>query len=83
MRQFEVTVDLSDIYPRIKNYNLREYGKTYPRIKLTAASPDHACHLITKNLLDLLNGQFSVNDQLLSEVRRKMRIKRLVIQEND
>jgi hypothetical protein len=83
MREFEVYVDLSKVYYKIKGYKLREYAKPYPVIKITAASPDHACYLISKNLLELLEDQFGVNSDMLSEVRHGMKIKKMILKDND
>lgn len=79
VKQFEVKVNLSKVSKYLQNCKLREYTGEFPVVKITAKSPDHACHLVYKNFFDLLLGEKGFNEKRLMSIRHNMSIKSIRI----
>lgn len=80
-RMFEMKLDFSMVYSYLKTYKLREYTGYSPTVSLTATSPDEACHLVMKNLKDLLVSQNAKANYFDTFVEPKIRIKKITVKD--
>ena len=79
MRNFRLTVDLSNFYVELKKFTLREYSIPFALIFVEAADPDEACYLILAKLCKLLIDQDpSIETRLLCRrIKRELRIEKI------
>jgi len=80
MRNFKVYLDLTDIYPKIKKFFLREYVVQYPLIFIEAEDPDDACYMVVYRLIKLIMDQDpSIETRILcKEIKRSVRIDKII-----
>ena len=80
MRNFKVSLDLTDIYPQIKKFHLREYINQYPLIFIEAEDPDDACYMIIYRLIKIIIDQDpSIENRILcKQIKRKLRIDKII-----
>lgn len=79
MRNFRLSVDLSDLYTELKRFILREYSLPFSLIFIEAEDPDDACNTILIRLIKLLMDQDpSINTRILCrKIKRHMRIDKI------
>ncbi|NDD83987.1 hypothetical protein EBZ38_06880 [bacterium] len=79
MRNFRLSVDLSDLYLELKRFVLREYSLPFSLIFIEAEDPDDACNTILIKLIKLLMDQDpSINTRILCrKIKRHMRIDKI------
>lgn len=80
MRNFKVTVDLSDLQPWLKRFVLREYSVPFSLMFVEANDPDDACHTILIKLVKLLMDQDpSVETRILcKKIKKQIRIDKII-----
>ncbi|NBP00563.1 MAG: hypothetical protein EBU90_10645 [Proteobacteria bacterium] len=80
MRNFKVYLDLTDIYPQIKKFFLREYVVQYPLIFIEADDPDDACYMVIYRLIKLIMDQDpSIETRILcKQIKRLVRIDKVI-----
>jgi hypothetical protein len=80
MRNFKVYLDLTDIYPQIKKFFLREYVVQYPLIFIEADDPDDACYMVIYRLIKLIMDQDpSIETRILcKQIKRLVRVDKVI-----
>ena len=59
MRNYKISLDISNVYPQIKHLHLKGYNSPFPTIFICSSNPDEACGDVIKNLIKLLLDQDS------------------------
>jgi hypothetical protein len=79
MRNFRLSVDLSDFHLELKRFILREYSLPFSLIFIEAEDPDDACNTILVRLIKLLMDQDpSINTRILCrKIKRRIRIDKI------
>lgn len=79
MRNFRLSIDLSDFYIELRKFVLREYSLPFSLIFIEANDPDDACYMITIKLIKLLMDQNpSVQTRILcKKIKRHIRIDKI------
>lgn len=79
MRNFKVSLDLSNIFREIEKYKLREFDAPFLIIFIQADDPDEVCHEL---LLRIINQMLKVDDSMSTRIlcrklRRKIRFDKI------
>ncbi len=79
MPNYRISLDLSDLYTELSDYDLREYRLPFSLYILEADSPDDACYEILKRIQNSLMKQAQGVDTrvLCRKVRKLMRIDKI------
>lgn len=79
MRNFRLSVDLSDLHIDLKRFVLREYSFPFSLIFIEAEDPDDACNTVLIRLIKLLMDQDpSINTRILCrKIKRHIRIDKI------
>jgi len=79
MRNFKVTIDLSDCFSKVSEYDLREFDSPFLIIFIQASDPDEVCYeLVEKIVNQILKKDSSIDARILCrEVRKLIRFDRI------
>lgn len=79
MRNFRLSLDLSDIYLELQKLDLREYTKPFMFKFVEARDPDDACNLLIKFIIkEIMNKSRSLEARILcKKIRRLIRIDKI------
>ena len=79
MRNFKLSIDLSDIYLDIQKLDLREYNKPFMLKFIEAENPDDACHnLLERIISEILSEKDTIEVRILCrKIRKNLRIDRI------
>lgn len=79
MRNYKVSLDLSDVFLYIEKYNLREFDAPFLIIFIQASDPDEVCSELLERLLNqLLKKDSSIQTRILCrEIRKKIRFDKI------
>jgi hypothetical protein len=79
MRNFRLSIDLSDLYIELKSFSLREYSLPFSLIFVEANDPDDACYTVLIKLMKLLMDQDpSLKTRILcKKIKKHMRIDKI------
>lgn len=73
MRNFKISLDLSDAQQYLKNFVLREYSLPFCLIFIEADDPDDACHESVHRLLRLIVDQkYNIETRVLCRKLKKL-----------
>lgn len=76
MRNFRLSLDLSDVYIDLEFFDLSEYNKPFMFKFISAKDPDDACNLIIRFIIqEIMNKSSSLKARILcKKIRRLVRI---------
>jgi hypothetical protein len=79
MKNYKVSLDLSDVFREIERYKLREFDAPFLIIFIQANDPDEVCYELVERLLNqLLRKDSSIKTRVLCRViRKKIRFDRI------
>jgi|TARA_B100001094_G_C17976825_1_gene693214 hypothetical protein len=79
MRNFKLSIDLSDIYLELHDLDLREYNKPFMLKFIEAENPDDACHNLLERLItEILDEDDAIEVRIFCrKLRKYMRIDRI------
>ena len=79
MRNFKVTLDLSDCFKRVSEYDLREFDSPFLIIFIQANDPDEVCHELVERIVNqILKKDTSIDARILCrEVRKLVRFDKI------
>lgn len=79
MRNFKLSIDLSDLHIELKKFVLREYSLPFSLIFVEANDPDDACYTVLIKLMKLLMDQDpSLQTRILcKKIKKHMRIDKI------
>ena len=79
MRNFKVTIDLSDCFSRLSEFELREFDAPFLIIFTQASDPDEVCYeLIERIVNQILRKDSSIDARILcKEVKKLIRFHRI------
>lgn len=79
MRNFKVSLDLSNIFRDIKKYKLREFDEPFLIIFIQAEDPDEVCYeIIMRIITQILKIDNSVQARVICKnVRKKIRFDKI------
>lgn len=81
MRNYRISIDLSDVYNELIEYNVHKIGYTLPfsLVFIEANDPDQACYLILVRLINhILNQRSNIETRILCrKVKRLTRIDKI------
>jgi hypothetical protein len=79
MRNFRLSIDLSDLYIELRKFVLREYSLPFSLIFIEANDPDDACYMVLIKLMKLLMDQDpSLETRILcKKIKKHMRIDKI------
>lgn len=79
MRNFKLTIDLSNFHPELRRFMLKEYNVPFTLIFIEADDPDGACNTTLNRLMKLLLDQDpSIETRILCQrIKREMRIDKI------
>jgi len=79
MRNFKVTLDLSDCFARVSKYELREFDSPFLTIFIQASDPDEVCYELVERIVNqILKKDSSIDSRILcKEVRKLVRFDRI------
>ena len=79
MKNYRVMLDISNIYPLIRTFNLKGYGSPFPTIFITATDPDMVCIDVINGLIKILLDQdCSINMRIICrKIRKEARIDKI------
>lgn len=72
MKNFKVSIDLSDIFKEISNFKLREFDAPFLIIFIQASDPDEVCCEITERIINqILKKDTSIKARIVCRYVRK------------
>ena len=79
MRNFKISIDLSDVYLELQHLNLDQYTVPFMTVFVEADNPDEACRVITKRILKeiMKNGSSIENRVLCQKIKKLIRIDKI------
>lgn len=79
MRNFKVTIDLSDCFARMSAFKLREFDAPFLTIFIQANDPDEVCHELVERIVNqILKKDSSIHARIIcKEVRKLIRFDRI------
>lgn len=79
MRNFKLTIDLSNFHAELKRFTLKEYSIPFALVFIEADDPDEACNTILNRLMKLLLDQDpSIDTRILCKrIKREIRIDKI------
>lgn len=79
MRNFKLTVDLSNFHTQLKKFLLKEYNIPFALVFIEADDPDEACNTVINRLIKLLLDQDpSIDTRILCRrIKREIRIDKI------
>lgn len=79
MRNFKVSIDLSDLQQDLKNFVLREFSLPFSIIFIEEDNPDDACYeLLTRLMKLILSQNNSIDTRIICrKIRQKLRIDKI------
>ena len=79
MRNYKISIDLSDLYLDITDFDLREYNKPFMLKFIEAENPDDACHAVLDRVIhEILSENNSIAARILCrKIRKYMRIDKI------
>lgn len=79
MRNFKVSIDLSDLQTELKNFVLREFSLPFCLIFIEADDPDDACYELLHRLQSsLITQQNNIETRIICrKIRKYMRIDKI------
>ena len=79
MRNFKVSIDLSDVYLELAQIDIREYTKPFMLVFVEADNPDEACIIVARRILKAIMQQGDTVDNrvLCRKTKRTMRIEKI------
>jgi len=79
MRNYKISIDLSDLYLDITYFDLREYNKPFMLKFIEASNPDDACHVVLNRIIaEILTENNSIAARVLCrKIRKYMRIDKI------
>ena len=79
MRNYKVSLDLSDIFREIKVYKLREFDAPFLIMFIQASDPDEVCsELLHRLMSQLLSKNNSIKTRVLCrKIRQKIRFDKI------
>ena len=79
MRNFKVTLDLSDCFKKVSKYELREFDSPFLTIFIQANDPDEVCYELIERLVNqILKKDSSIDARILcKEVKKMVRFDRI------
>lgn len=79
MRNFKVTLDLSDCFAQLKQYKLIEFNAPFLTIFIQAQDPDEVCHEIVERIINRILEQDSSLDARIvcREVKKFVRFDKI------
>ncbi len=79
MRNYKISIDLSDLYLDLADFDLREYNKPFMLKFIEAENPDDACHVVLDRIIhEILLENDSIEARILCrKIRKHMRIDKI------
>jgi hypothetical protein len=79
MRNFKVSIDLSDLQTDLKRFVLREFSLPFSIIFIEEDNPDDACYALLTRLMKLILSQdHSIETRIICrKIRQKLRIDKI------
>ncbi len=79
MRNFRLSIDLSDVYRELEKYDLREYRGPFMLKHIEADNPDDACHRILQRIItEVMEQDSSIDTRVLCQkLKRLIRIDKI------
>jgi hypothetical protein len=79
MRNFKLSIDLSDLQADLKKFTLREFSLPFSIIFIEENNPDDACYELLLRLMRLILSQDnSINTRIICrKIRKLMRIDKI------
>lgn len=79
MRNFKVSIDLSDLQTDLKRFVLREFSLPFSIIFIEEDNPDDACYeLLTRLMKLILSQNNSIETRIMCrKIRQKLRIDKI------
>lgn len=79
MRNFKLSIDLSDVYLELQDLDLREYNKPFMLKFIEAENPDDACYNILERIItEILSEKDTLEVRVLCrKIRRYLRIDKI------
>lgn len=79
MRNFKLSIDLSDLQPDLKRFALKEFSLPFITIFIEEDNPDDACYeLLIKLIRLILSQDSSLNTRIVCrKIRKLMRIDKI------
>ena len=79
MRNFKISIDLSDVYIELQHLNLDQYTVPFMTTFVEADNPDDACGSITKRIVQeiMKNGNSIENRVLCEKIKKLIRIDKI------
>lgn len=79
MKNYKISVDISNIFKDISKFNIREYNQPFVYIFISAKNPDDACYKILKDVISkILKKNDHVNTRVFCRlIRHNIRIDKI------
>lgn len=79
MRNYKITLDISDFFCEVKKFNFREYNEPFLYIFTQASDPDDVCYELVQDLISkILRRDDSIEARILCRrIRRTCRFDRI------
>lgn len=73
MRNYKVSIDISDLYDQIKLLKIRDFSQPFMTIFINAKNPDDACYIVINSLLvAIINKNSSLSSRILCRMIRRI-----------
>lgn len=79
MRNFKISIDLSDLQVDLKKFTLREFSLPFSIVFIEESNPDDACYeLLTRLMKLILSQDNSISTRIICrKIRKLMRIDKI------
>jgi len=79
MRNFKISIDLSDLYLELVDLDMREFTQPFMLVFIEAENPDDACFEVISRIIQIIlnNGKTIENRILCRKLKNKLRIEKI------